>query len=121
MWYLPRLMVYHADCDIGSDSSELLKVMERRLLKAIINPAMIVTILLGLGLATYYGMWSDGWLHAKILLVLLLSASHGVLAKHVRLFAGDERPRKSSWYRMFNEVPTVLFVLIVILVIFKPF
>lgn len=121
MWYLPRLLVYHSEAPVGSLLSETFKVMERRLLRAIATPAMLATLVLGLGLATVQGQWSDGWLHAKLALVLGMAASHGVLARHVRAFAADERPRPARWYRIFNEVPTLLFVAIVILVIFKPF
>lgn len=121
MWYLPRLLVYHADLTTGSEASGLLKVMERRLLKAIATPAMLATLLLGLFLASYEGAWSDGWLHVKLVLVLGMAACHGVLAGHVRRFANDERPRPARWYRVFNEVPTLLFVGIVLLAVLKPF
>lgn len=121
MWYLPRLMVYHSDAARGSEMSETFKIMERRLLKAIATPAMLVTLGSGVALASLQGWWTEGWLHAKLLLVLLLAASHGVLAAHVRKFAADGRERSGRWYRVFNEVPTVLFLGIVVLVILKPF
>lgn len=121
MWYLPRLLVYHAGTSAGSETSETFKVMERRLLKAIATPAMIVTLVTGLALATVQGQWTDGWLHTKLLLVFLMLAAHGLLARDVRLFAGDARPRSPGWYRAFNEAPTVLFIGIVLLVILKPF
>jgi protoporphyrinogen IX oxidase len=121
MFYLPRLLVYHSGTPAGSEMSETLKVMERRLLKAITTPAMIVTLLAGAVLATTQAQWSDGWLHGKLLLVALLLGCHGILAAHVRRFQGDERPRSATWYRVFNEVPTVLFVGIVLLVVLKPF
>lgn len=121
MWYLPRLMVYHADAAVGSATSETFKVMERRLLKAIATPAMVVTLLAGAALAGLRGQWGDGWLHAKLLLVLLLLACHGVMARHVRLLAADGRPRGAVWYRAFNEAPTLLFVGIVLLAVLKPF
>jgi protoporphyrinogen IX oxidase len=120
MWYLPRLMVYHAGVAVGSEASETFKTMERRLLKAITTPAMAVTLLAGVALASVQGQWQDGWLHAKLALVLLMLACHGVLARHVRRFQADERPRPASWYRAFNEAPTLLFVGIVLLVILKP-
>jgi protoporphyrinogen IX oxidase len=120
MWYLPRLLVYHSDAAVGSEVSETFKVMERRLLKAIATPAMVVTLLAGVTLATVQGQWGDGWLHAKLLLVLGMAACHGVLARHVRLFAADGRPRRARWYRVFNEAPTLLFVGIVVLAIVKP-
>jgi putative membrane protein len=121
MWYLPRLMVYHADVVPGSDTSEIFKVMERRLLRAITTPAMLATWLFGLALAATTASWAEGWLHAKLALVLALTATHGVLAAHVRRFAQDQRPRPARWYRMVNEIPTVLFLAIVILVVMKPF
>ena len=120
MWYLPRLMVYHTAAAVGSEASETFKTMERRLLKAITTPAMAVTLLAGVALASVQGQWQDGWLHAKLALVLLMLACHGVLARHVRRFQADERPRPASWYRAFNEAPTLLFVGIVLLVILKP-
>lgn len=121
MWYLPRLLIYHTDAPVGGEASATFKVMERRLLKAIGTPAMIATFVFGLALATVQHQWSQGWLHGKLLLVLGIAACHGVLAADVRRFAGDQRPRTTRWYRVFNEVPTLLFVGIVILVVFKPF
>jgi protoporphyrinogen IX oxidase len=120
MWYLPRLMVYHTGVAVGSEASETFKTMERRLLKAIATPAMAVTLLAGVALASVQGQWQDGWLHAKLALVLLMLACHGILARHVRRFRADERHRPASWYRAFNEAPTLLFVGIVLLVILKP-
>jgi putative membrane protein len=121
MWYLPRLLVYHSDAPVGGEASETFKVMERRLLKGIGTPAMIATLLLGALLATAQSQWVDGWLHAKLLLVLGITGGHGLLARDVRRFAADQRPRSARWYRVFNEVPTVLFVGIVFLAIFRPF
>ncbi|TDR87183.1 protoporphyrinogen oxidase HemJ [Enterovirga rhinocerotis] len=121
MLYLPRLFVYHADVPAGSARSEMLKVMERRLLKAIINPAMIAAWLLGLALAWTTGFYADPWFWAKFSLVFLLSGVHGHLAKTVRLFAQDRNTRSARYYRILNEVPTVLMIGIVILVVLKPF
>ncbi len=121
MLYLPRLMVYHAESQKGSIQSETFKIMERRLLKGIINPAMIVTWVLGLYLAWSAFAFKGGWLHAKILLVLVLSAIHGMLSKHVRNFANDRNEKSSRYFRILNEVPAVLMLGIVILVIVKPF
>lgn len=121
MWYLPRLLVYHRGTGAGSEASQTFKVMERRLLKAIATPAMVLTILLGLVLTTMAGLWTAGWLHAKLSLALVLAAVHGLLAADVRRFAQDERPRSAFAYRVINEVPTVLFVLIVLLAVFRPF
>ena len=121
MLYLPRLFVYHCDAEIGSKQSETFKVMERRLLKVIINPAMIITWIAGLFLA-WSGHWfSFGWLHAKLALVLVLSAVHGFFSRWLKDFAADRRPRSQKFYRIINEVPTVLMILIVIMVIVKPF
>jgi putative membrane protein len=121
MFYLPRLFVYHADTAVGSPQSETFKVMERRLLKAIALPAMIATWGLGLYLAISSGAFTQGWMHAKFLLVLLMSGYHGFLAASTRKFATDANTRTSKFYRAVNEVPTVLLVLIVILVVVKPF
>jgi putative membrane protein len=121
MLYLPRLFVYHCEADVGSIQSETFKVMERRLLKAIINPAMIVTWILGLWLAWSGGWFAAGWLHAKILLVLIMSGVHGMLSRYVKDFAADRRRKSKKFFRILNEVPTVLMILIVILVVVKPF
>jgi putative membrane protein len=121
MLYLPRLFVYHCDAEIGSKQSETFKLMERRLLKAIINPAMAVTWLSGLYLA-WAGHWfSAGWLHGKLLLVIAMSGLHGFLARGVKDFAADRNLRSEKFYRIINEVPTVLLIGIVILVVVKPF
>lgn len=121
MLYLPRLFVYHCEAPPGSAQSETFKVMERRLLKAIINPAMIATWILGLTLALQGGWFRAGWLHGKLALVLLLSGVHGMLARHVKEFAADRNARPARYYRLLNEAPTVLMIGIVILVIVKPF
>jgi putative membrane protein len=119
--YLPRLFVYHSETEIGSKQSETFKVMERRLLKAIINPAMIVTWLAGLYLASVGHWFSAGWLHGKLLLVLILSGVHGFFARCVKDFATDRNARSKGFYRLINEVPTILMIGIVILVVVKPF
>lgn len=121
MLYLPRLFVYHCSAEPGSVQSETFKVMERRLLKAIINPAMISAWIFGLWLAYEINAFSSGWFHAKLTLVLLMSAAHGYLAGRVKVFARDENTKPAKFYRILNEVPTVLMILIVILVIGKPF
>lgn len=119
--YLPRLFVYHCEAEPGSKQSETFKVMERRLLKAIINPAMIVTWLAGLYLA-WRGHWfSSTWLHAKLALVIILSGVHGFFSRWVKDFAADQNTRSQKFYRIINEVPTVLMIFIVILVVVKPF
>ena len=121
MLYLPRLFVYHCDAEKGSAQSETFKVMERRLLKAIINPAMIVAWVLGLYLAWDGGWFRSGWLHGKLALVVGMSAVHGLYARWVRDFAADRNTRPARFYRVWNEVPTLLLVGIVILVVVKPF
>ncbi len=119
--YLPRLFVYHVEAEPGSKQSETFKVMERRLLRAIINPAMLVAWVAGLWLAWKGFDFAGGWLHAKLALVLLLSGLHGYLSGAVRRFGEDRNIRSGRHWRMVNEVPTVLMVAIVILVVVKPF
>ena len=121
MLYLPRLFVYHCEAEIGSKQSETFKVMERRLLRAIINPAMVATWVLGLWLAWEGGFFKSGWLHGKLLLVLILSGMHGLLSRCVREFAEDRNIHSQKFYRIVNEIPTVLMIGIVILVVVKPF
>jgi putative membrane protein len=121
MLYLPRLFVYHCEAEIGSRQSETFKIMERRLFKAIINPAMTVTWLAGLYLIWSGHWWVAGWLHVKLALVLAMSAVHGFFSRWVKEFAADKRLRSQKFYRIINEVPTVLMILIVIMVIVKPF
>jgi putative membrane protein len=119
--YLPRLFVYHCEVEPGSESAERFKVMERRLLRAIMNPAMIASWVFGLW-AAWEGDWfSAGWLHAKIALVLLLTGAHMAMAKWRREFAEDRNTHSQKFYRIANEVPTVLMILIVILAVGKPF
>jgi len=121
MLYLPRLFVYHCATDVGSRQSETFKVMERRLLKAIINPAMIVTWVLGLYLAWSGDWFMSGWFHVKLFLVLVLSGVHGLFSRWVREFGQDRNTRSQKFYKIINEVPTVLMIGIVIMVIVKPF
>jgi len=126
MLYLPRLFVYHCAAEKGSVQSETFKVMERRLLRAIINPAMIATWVFGLWLAwlgpdSRYGWFASGWLWAKIILVLGLSAVHGLLAQWRKDFAQDRNRHSQKFYRIINEIPTILMILIVLLVVLKPF
>lgn len=121
MLYLPRLFVYHADAKPGSEQSETFKLMERRLLRAIINPAMVITWVFGLWLAWKGFGFSGGWLHAKIAAVLALSGVHGYFSGAVRKFAGDRNQKPARHWRMVNEIPTMLMIIIVILVVVKPF
>ncbi|MGK6315094.1 protoporphyrinogen oxidase HemJ [Neorhizobium sp. DT-125] len=119
--YMPRLFIYHSDAEPGSAQSETFKMMEQRLLKIIMNPAMMITWVLGLFLAWNVYEFQGGWLHAKIGLVVLLTMVHVLFSRAVRNFAADG-PRKSPRYwRMMNEIPTLLMIGIVILVIVKPF
>ena len=121
MLYLPRLFVYHTETRPGSESSERFKVMERKLLKGIMNPAMIVVWILGPTLAWLTGTYLDIWLQIKFVLVILLSGVHGFLVRCWREFAEDRNTRSGRFYRIINEIPAVLMVLIVILVIVQPF
>ena len=122
MLYLPRLYVYHADALKGSETSQTFKIMERRLLRAIINPAMIASLLFGgLMIAANPAVMQNGWMHAKLGLVGLMVVTHILFARWRRCFERDENTRPAKFYRIWNEIPTLLFVLIVILVVVKPF
>jgi len=121
MLYLPRLFVYHAAVERGSGQSATFKVMEWRLLKLIINPAMIATWVLGLLLVWLGGWHTAGWMQAKFALVIAMSAVHGFFVRWVKDFAADRNTRSQKFYRIINEVPTVLLIIIVILVVIKPF
>jgi protoporphyrinogen IX oxidase len=121
MLYLPRLFVYHAEAERGSVQSETFKVMERRLLRDIINPSITVTSAAGLWLGWYGFAFQAGWLHAKLALVLILSGVHGYLAGAVRRFAEDRNEKPARHWRIVNEVPTLLMIAIVVLVVVKPF
>src|SRR6266568_3153727 len=121
MLYLPRLFVYHCEAEPGSRQSETFKVMERRLLTIIINPAMVVTWAVGLWLAWDGDLFASGWLEAKLVLVLVLSAVHGLCVRWVREFGLDQNRNPQRFYRLINEVPTVLMIGIVILAVVKPF
>ena len=121
MLYLPRLYVYHARAAKGSELSETLKAMERRLLRAIINPAMIAAWVFGLALAYLGNHWMEGWFHGKLLLLLCMQLIHAGYARWRRAFASDENTHPDKFYRVMNEVPTLLMIGIVILAIVKPF
>ena len=121
MLYLPRLFVYHCDAPAGSPQSETFKVMERRLLRAIINPAMIASWALGLWLAWRGNWFTAGWMHAKLALVIALSGVHGYLSAATRAFAEDRNTKSARHWRIVNEIPTLLMIGIVILVIVRPF
>jgi putative membrane protein len=117
MLYLPRLFVYHCVAEKGSVQSETFKVMERRLLRAIINPAMVAWM----GPDSRYGWFASGWLQAKLVLVLALSAVHGLFARWVKDFAADKNRHSQKFYRFANEIPTIIMIFIVILAVVKPF
>jgi putative membrane protein len=121
MLYLPRLFVYHVAAEEGSAQSETFKVMERRLLRAIINPAMTVAWVFGLWLAWKGFGFAGGWLHAKLTAVLVMSGVHGYLSAAVRKFAEDRNEKTARHWRIVNEIPTLLMIAIVVLVIVKPF
>ncbi len=121
MLYLPRLFVYHAGAATGTDKSETFKIMERRLLFGIMRPAMIVAWISGLFLAIDAGFFRSPWFHAKLLFVGLMTVSHFMLEKYRRDFSLDRNARPSTFFRVINEVPTLLMIFIVILVIVKPF
>ena len=122
--YLPRLFVYHADAKAGSQTSETFKVMERRLLKAIMTPAMIASWLFGLGLVFGFDAidWQqDHWFHVKVIGAIGLTVFHMVLARWRKAFAVDQNRHPAKFYRIVNEVPTVMMIVIVFMVILRPF
>ncbi len=123
LFYLPRLYVYHSRATAGGEASETFKTMERLLLRAIMNPAMIAAWVLGLVLVATPGVvdWGAGWWHGKLLGFLGMTAFHGHLAVARKGFAAEGRPRSERYWRAVNEVPTLLLVLIVVMVIVKPF
>lgn len=121
LFYLPRLFVYHAEAKKGSETSETFKVMERRLLRAIMNPAMILVWLLGGWLAYESGAWTQSWFHLKFLLVCILSVFHHLLGKWRKDFEADQNERPARFFRIANEVPTVLMAGIILLVVLQPF
>ena len=119
--YLPRLFVYHAETTVGSVRAETFKVMERRLLKAIMNPAIIASFIFGIWMIVLApGLLYEPWMHVKILCVLLMAGCHGVFSKMRRRLENDEPPRPPRAYRIWNEVPTVLMVIIVFMAVVKP-
>ena len=124
MLYLPRLFVYHTQVKAGSEASEILKVMERKLMRIIINPAMIATWVLGIWLAlkiNAFGPGNGGWLHAKLGLLVLMQIAHAMMSRYRKAFARDQNVKSERFFRIFNEVPAVLMVVIVLLVVIKPF
>jgi putative membrane protein len=121
MLYLPRLFVYHCGATPGSAQSETFKVMERRLLTIIINPAMVATWVLGLWLAVDGHLFGTGWFQVKLVLVVALSGLHGYFVRWVREFAADQNRHSGKFYRIINEIPTLIMIGAVILAVVKPF
>lgn len=123
MLYLPRLFVYHCEASPKGELSEKLKLMEYRLAKYIMTPSMVSAYITGTLLILTPGLilWSFGWIHVKLALVLALSGVHGFLLKYVKIFAQDKNNRPQKFFRILNETPTVLMILVVIMVIVKPF
>ena len=120
--YLPRLMVYHCETTVGSAEDERFKVMERRLMRAIMDPASLVALVSGIWLAWQAGYgWNDGWFILKIAAVLGLAAVHGLLGWHRKQFADGRRHYPTRYFRVLNEVPTALMIVVVVMVIVKPF
>ena len=123
LFYLPRLYIYHVEADPGSDKSETFKIMERRLLRAIMNPAMIATWIFGIYLLME-GEWligGGGWIHLKLLCVVLLTVFHMACARWRKQFEADENRHTAKFFRFMNEVPTVLMIIIVVMAVVKPF
>jgi putative membrane protein len=119
--YLPRLFVYHAAAKPGSERSETFKTMERRLLNFIMTPAMALAWILGMALMIQGHWLSASWFHAKFVLVIALSGMHGMMSRWVADFARDRNRRSQKFFRIVNEIPTVLMIAIVILAVVKPF
>lgn len=125
MLYLPRLYAYHVDAEPGSKQSEDFKIMERKLLRGIINPSMIAAWVFG-GLMLWIGFGAGfyegaGWLHVKLLMVIVMTGIHGVFAKWRKTFEADQNTRSARFYKFWNEVPAVLMIIIVIMAVAEPF
>ena len=120
--YLPRLFVYHADTEVGTVRAETFKVMERRLLKAIMNPAMIASFIFGIWMITLsHELVFETWFQIKVVAVLAMAACHGKFSKMRRLLENDIQPLSSKAYRIWNEVPTLLMIIIIFMSVLKPF
>ncbi len=120
MLYMPRLFVYHTRLEVGSDAYEMFKEMEYKLIRIIINPAMILAWIFGICMAFGQELWADQWFHLKFLMVMIMSGFHGFLSRWRRQFARDENTHSEKFYRMVNEIPTLLMITVVFLVIMKP-
>jgi putative membrane protein len=121
MLYLPRLFVYHAGAEPGSEQSETFKVMERRLFKFIMLPAMIATWLLGIGLLLVTGDFLAGWFQAKFVMVIAMTILHGLFGHWAHEFSHGRNRHTAKFFRIVNEIPTVLLIAIVLLAVLKPF
>lgn len=122
MFYLPRLFVYHTRLEIGSDASEMFKEMERKLMRIIINPAMTASWIFGLAMSFGQDSWhAGGWFYVKFAAVLVLSGFHGFLSRWRKDFEKDQNKHTEKYFRMMNEVPTILMMIVVFMVILKPF
>lgn len=121
LFMLPRCFVYHQECPAGSDEDRKWIVRERKLIKIILNPALIIVWLLGLTLAYDVGAWTMGWFHLKLLLVFGLSGYHGWLAGYAKKLARGERPLSDRQLRMINEIPGIAVSVVVVLAVVKPF
>ncbi len=121
MFYLPRLYVYHCAAKVGGELDTTLQLMERRLLRYIVNPAMILTFIFGIWLANMTEAWSGGWFHAKMLLLAAMATFHGMLARWRKYFASGTNKNTARFYRWVNEIPTILLIGIVFLAVLKPF
>ncbi len=119
--YLPRLFVYHTEAEVGSKQSETFKVMERRLYRGIMTPAMIGAWLFGLWMAFAFNVWGEAWFWVKFACVILLSGFHGMMGRYLKAFRDDRNDKPQKFFRAINEVPTVLMIIIVIMVIVRPF
>ena len=119
--YLPRLFVYHCETTVGTPEYDRFVVMERKLMRVIINPSMIAVWILGLSLASALDVWMAPWFHIKLTLVIILSGLHGMMSRWRRDFEQGRNTKTQRFYRIVNEVPAVLMALIVILVVVKPF
>lgn len=122
MLYLPRLFVYHTQVEKGGEADKILQVMERKLLRYIINPAMIATFAFGIWLIVITGAMQDGWLHTKLALVIVgLGSMHGMMARYRKQFLAGTNNKTTKYYKIFNEIVTLLMVVIVLLAVLKPF
>lgn len=122
LFYLPRLFVYHTQVAPGSEASDKFVLMEHRLLKYIMNPSIVAAWVFGLWLTVLIpDFWTQGWLHVKLLCVLLMSGFHGMCAAWRKKFAAGANQKSEKYYRVANEVPTILLIVIVVMVIIKPF